>query len=130
MKSTCTLDTIHNRLEVCASGQWTMEDADDFHRQMLGVRQWADRNGEATVSILADLDGLVLHTAPIAERVAITVNEIRSIRRSKYALVVPSYLMRMQCRRLLNGIEHQIFDTREQAIEWLGWRMFIPRVAA
>ncbi|NML06048.1 hypothetical protein [Sphingomonas sp. G-3-2-10] len=98
-----------------------MSDADIFHRQMVDVREWADRHSSVSLSILSDLDGLVLHTAEIAERVAATVDEIRFLRREKYALVVPSYLMRMQCRRLLQGIEYQVFDSRELAMDWLGW---------
>jgi hypothetical protein len=126
MQCTLSLDKIRNRVEICASGQWSMADADDFHHQMSGVRAWADRHGPVSLSILSDLNGLILHTAEIADRVAVTVDEIRFLRRDKYALVVPSYLMRMQCRRLLRGIEHRIFATRDDALSWLGWRAFAP----
>lgn len=121
MQSTVSLDRFRNRVEIRANGQWSMSDAEIFHRQMVDVRQWADRHSSVSLSILSDLDGLVLHTAEIAERMAATVDEIRFLRRDKYALVVPSYLMRMQCRRLLQGIEHQVCDSREGAMDWLGW---------
>jgi hypothetical protein len=110
-----------NQLEIHARGQWTMADADAFHDAIVKVRRWSDQGGTPLLSVLADLDGLILHTAAVAERVAITVEHLRKIRMRGYALVIPSYLMRMQARRLLSGIPHQVFDTREQAERWLGW---------
>jgi hypothetical protein len=129
MQCSVALDKIRNRLEISASGQWCMADADGFHRQMAMVRHWADRQS-VSVSILSDLDGLILHTAEVAERVSETVEEIRLLRRKQYALVVPSCLTRMQCRRLLQGIEHSYFDTREDAMAWLGWSALAPAAAA
>jgi hypothetical protein len=121
MKCSVKIDRFRDRVVIQASGHWSMRDADDFHDQMALVRQRTDRNSAISLSILSDLDGLVLHTAEIADRVAKTVEEMRFIRISQYALVVPSYLMRMQCRRLLDGIPHTIFDTAEEARQWLGW---------
>lgn len=129
MQCSVYLDKERHRVEICANGQWDMADADHFHRQMTVVRQWTSRQDDVSVSILSDLDGLVLHTADVAERVARTVEEIRYIPRDKYALVIPSYLMRMQCRRLLAGIEHRVFETREEARAWLGWPALFPASA-
>lgn len=130
MQCSVALDKIRNRVEISASGQWRMHDADDFHHRMVGVRQWCARNRSVSVSILSDLDGLILHTADIAERVARTVEEMRFLPTTRYALVVPSVLTRMQCRRLLRGIEHSYFETRGEAIAWLGWDALAPAGAA
>jgi hypothetical protein len=107
-----------------------MTHADEFHDAMCRVVDWSESNPTERLEVLSNLDGLVLHTAEIADRVTRTVAIMKGIRIGKYALVVPSYLMRMQCRRLLDGIPHTIFDTQHDAMSWLGWTTATPRLSA
>lgn len=39
----------------------------------------------------------------------------------RYALLIPSVLLRLQVRRVLHGDRHQIFDTLGAALDWPAW---------
>jgi hypothetical protein len=120
MQNFVKIDRHRHRVVIRAQGQWTMADADQYYDDMQTVLAWATGK-KITFSLFADLDGLILHTAEVSKRIEESVLLMEAFPLDRYALYVPSYLMRMQCRRLLAGIDHTFFETKQDATQWLGW---------
>lgn len=120
MKNYVKIDRLRRRVFIRASGQWTIPDADVYYTDMAVVANWSHLNGEP-ISVFADLDGLVLHTPEVSARIEEAVALMRTFPLERYSLIVPSFLMRMQCRRLLAGIPHYFHESTEEAMSWLGW---------
>lgn len=114
------IDRIRRRVFIRAQGQWTIPQAELYHVDMQGVLSWARKTGEP-ISVFADLKGLVVHTADVAKRLESAVQIMADFPIRNYALIVPSHLMRMQCRRLLKNIPHVYFEDERTALSWLGW---------
>lgn len=120
MRSDVRVDQSLCRVMVRADGQWTLDLAERWYADIARIHDWTERTG-ARISILADLDGLVLHTQEVSRRMEQSILLMQQFRIERYALIVPSFLMRMQCRRLLAALPHSYFDTVDAAKRWLGW---------
>ena len=120
MENYVRIDHEHRRVAIRAQGQWTLDLADQWYDDMVRVRDWSQATGEP-ITILADLDGLILHTQEVSRRIEESVVIMRQFPIDRYILVVPSFLMRMQCRRLLDGIAHSFSDSVDEAKSLLGW---------
>jgi hypothetical protein len=116
------LDRRRARLLVLASGSWTMADADSFIAEFEEVVHWSDQTG-SRITYFCDATGLVIHPAPVAKRLETWTGMVAQLSIDRYALVVPSALMRMQCRRLVGSVSQRYFEDIGAAREWLGWEM-------
>jgi hypothetical protein len=121
MENYVEIDHAKRRVIIRAQGQWSMAQADRWYSDMAEVREWTRAIG-APITILSDLDGLVVHTQDISRRIEQSVVLMEEFPIERYALIVPSPLMRMQCRRLLANIRHTYFDETDAARTWLGWK--------
>jgi hypothetical protein len=120
MENFVKIDRLGRRVTIRAQGQWTLGQADAYFGEMAEVLHWSMQSGEP-ITIFADLDGLIVHPAEVARRLESAVDYMRQFPLKRYALIVPSVLMRMQCRRLLSGIDHSYFEDGIAAKRWLGW---------
>jgi hypothetical protein len=116
------IDPSEHRVLIRALGQWTPKEAIAYHLRMLDILQLTERTGRP-VTLLADLQGLCIHTADVARMLEDSVAVMARFPIKGYALVVPSYLMRMQARRLLAvlGCRYEFSETLADARGWLGW---------
>jgi hypothetical protein len=122
MRNYVAIDPSEHRVLIRAQGQWTRNEAIAYHARMLDILELTERTGRP-ISILADLDGLCIHTAEVARMLEDSVAVMARFPIRGYALVVPSYLMRMQARRLLAvlGCRYEFSETLTDARVWLGW---------
>lgn len=121
MENYVEIDHAKGRLIIRAQGQWTMAQADRWYADMVEVRDWTRAIG-APITILADLEGLIVHPQDVSRRIEESVLLMEEFPIDRYALIVPSILMRMQCRRLLANVPHTYFDEKDSARQWLGWK--------
>ncbi|MDO6416701.1 hypothetical protein Q4F19_20115 [Sphingomonas sp. BIUV-7] len=120
MQNYVKVDRKLRRVIIRGQGQWTPHQADQWYSDIAAIHAWT-RESTAPITIFSNLTGLVLHTQEISRRVEESVVLMRDLPIARYALIVPSFLMRMQCRRLLMDIPHTNFDDVEVARQWLGW---------
>lgn len=128
MKHHLHLDRSKKRVVVLATGSWEMADADSFIARFQEVVDWSDWTG-SRITYFCDANGLVIHPAPVAKRLEAWTGMLGRLSIERYALIVPSALMRMQCRRLVGSVPQMYFDDPAAALEWLGWESSY-RVAA
>jgi hypothetical protein len=120
MKHHVEIDRKLRRVCFRAEGQWTLTQAEKWYSDMVEIRDWACETGQP-ITVFADLDGLVLHTQDVSRRIEESVLVMEAFPIERYALIVPSFLMRMQCRRLLSNVPHTYFEQEDAAKRWLGW---------
>jgi hypothetical protein len=120
VKNLVHLDEKRRRLVVRAHGQWTTMEASWFRHEIEAARDWS-RSRQTSISIFSDLSGLKVHTADVAVEIELAVSALHCIRVDRHALVVPSFLKRMQCRRLLAGTSYDYADEEAEAFRRLDW---------
>jgi hypothetical protein len=122
MSNYVAIDPSEHRVLIRATGQWTPADAIAYHGRMLDILALTERT-RRPITILADMQGLCIHTADVARILEDSVAVMARFPIGGYALVVPSYLMRMQARRLLAalGCRYELSENLTAARVWLGW---------
>jgi hypothetical protein len=120
MENYTEIDRKLRRVDIRAQGQWTLAQAEKWYSDMHEIREWSCESG-LPITLFADLEGLVLHTQDVSRRIEESVLLMEKFPIERYALIVPSFLMRMQCRRLLSNVPHTYFDDADAAKKWLGW---------
>jgi hypothetical protein len=120
MENYVEIDRALRRVCIRAQGQWSLAQAEKWYSDMIEIRDWSHASGQP-ITIFADLNGLVLHTQDVSRRIEDSVLVMQEFPIERYALIVPSFLMRMQCRRLLSKVSHTYFDDADAAKRWLGW---------
>lgn len=113
------------RMYCRASGVWDVALARRFSADMQDLRNWAAKT-DIPLHILSDLTGLPIHSQEVAPIVGEGANLIRHVRVERYAMIVPSALMRMQVRRIDPFPQRRFFDDARSAAQWLGWQDFVP----
>ncbi|WBO23566.1 hypothetical protein [Sphingomonas abietis] len=94
-------------------------------KDMTHVREWA-LGSDAPIAILSDLSGLSVHAQEISAIVGGGANQLRDLPLHRYAMIVPSFLMRMQVRRIDPFPQRRLFQSVPGALDWLDWADLIP----
>lgn len=110
------------RMVFTCEGLWSASEADAFCAE-LRTQMTAARCAGRPIRMLAVLDGYQLPCPSAAEATDRAVDLLQSRLIERYALVTQSALVRLRIRRLLDGVNYQIFNTREEAAAWLEWPM-------
>lgn len=122
------LDRTRRRMHFQGSGIWDVEIAHRFASDMKGVRLWAI--GLSTpFSVLSDLSGLSVHSQEVGAIVGDGANHLSGLPLDRYAMIVPSFLMRMQVRRIDPFPQRRLFQSVSEALDWLEWEEFTPRAS-
>lgn len=131
MDNYVAIDPVTHRVLIRAEGQWTRDESLAYHRRMLDVLAMIERTGEP-ITILADMRGLHIHTAEVARMLEESMAVMARFRVTRHALVIPSFLMRMQARRMVSGLgwPFQFFNDLADARTWLCWERDYSLVAA
>jgi hypothetical protein len=108
------------RILIVGRDFWDVPEALRFHEAMRDRLDSANQLGRP-FRMLADLSGHVLQDSRVSEINGQTAELVRASAVERYALIVPSALLRLQTRRLMQGITFSLFETHAEAAEWLDW---------
>lgn len=114
------VDRDRQRVIMKAEGFWTLAEAEANYADMQRLVTWST-SIKGKITLLEDLETLAVHSSAVSNIIENIVELMKKLPIDRYALIVKSELMRMQCRRLLAGIEHKFFDDAISAYRWLGW---------
>lgn len=122
MNNFVAIDPSTHRVFIRAQGQWTRDEATAYHRGMLDTLALIERT-KRPITILADMSGLCIHTAEVAGMLEESIAVMARFQVTRHALVIPSFLMRMQARRMISGLgwPFQFFNEIPEARTWLVW---------
>jgi hypothetical protein len=109
-----------SRILIIGRGIWDVSEAYRFRDAVRAALAQCMREGRA-VRVLSDLSGHHVQCSRVSEVNGETAEIIKRASIDRYALVVPVALVRLQARRLLTGIDFQIFETIELAANYLEW---------
>ncbi|MEM1053670.1 MAG: STAS/SEC14 domain-containing protein [Pseudomonadota bacterium] len=110
-------------LHFAISGFWTCEAMQAFLHELRAAARpfWHSRT---RFSALGDLRGFVPQDRATAEAIRESLLLAQKNGMERFAVVADSSLVKMQYRRITNGIEAEFFDTPSAAETWL--RSFRP----
>lgn len=113
-----TADVERNEVHFAASGLWDMPTMVEFQRELLAkAKPLIER--QAKILSLGDLRGLVTQTREVAEAMRVVIVESAKLGTVKTAIVSDNLLAKMQYKRLNEGINVEIFESKADAISWL-----------
>jgi len=101
-------------------GFWDVPCACAFRDELEAVLRAGTALGRP-LRMLADLSEHAIQDSRVSDVNAQAAHWIQQAPVERYALVIHSALLRLQARRLLNGIAFEVFDSVDPAAQWLGW---------
>jgi hypothetical protein len=113
-----TVDLDHRELHFAIGGFWTLEAMQDFLRHLAGAAKPFLSTG-TKFSALGDLRGLVTQNRETAEAIRQSLLEGQRNGMTRFAMVTESSLVKLQYRRITDGVAAEFFDNPDAARKWL-----------
>ncbi|MEE4199962.1 hypothetical protein [Erythrobacter sp.] len=115
---TIKADTAHSELYFAIGGFWTRETMDGFLKELTGAARPFFKAGEP-FNALGDLSAFLPQDRETADAIRQSLMLGRQNGLKRFAVVSTSPLVRMQYRRLTDGLDVAFFDDVEGARNWL-----------
>lgn len=107
------------RLLIVGRSFWDVPEAERFYEDVrVALLRWGPSR---PLRIYADLTEHELQDSGVSEVNARTAALLRAAPIDHYALMIPHALLRLQARRLLEGVDYRIFGSQAEAAGWLDW---------
>ena len=113
-----SVDTAHAELHFAVSGLWTQETMQHFLKELLEAVKPFLRDHKPFAA-LGDLTDFVPQDRETAQVIRDSVLAGRDNGLTRFAVVSSAPLVRMQYRRITEGVEVEFFDTPADARRWL-----------
>ena len=111
-------DLTHGEVHYSVGGLWDMPTMIEFQRDLLAKSKPLLEAGRK-IHALGEMSKFVTQTREISEAMRMVVTESAKLGTVKTAIVGGSNLMKMQYKRLNDGINCEFFDRKSDAIAWL-----------
>ncbi|EAQ30631.1 hypothetical protein NAP1_07625 [Erythrobacter sp. NAP1] len=111
-------DLDRREVHFSAAGFWDQNTLAEFSRELLEKAKPFYSQGRK-MYVLGDLTGFVTQTREIAEGIRLVVSESARLGVVRTAIVTDSQLAAMQYKRINDGINLEIFETKADALDWL-----------
>lgn len=115
---TIRIDRNHAVLHFAISGLWTKASMQEFLAEMREKAKPFLRE-RTPFSALGDLTDFVPQDRETAQAIRDSLLAARDFGLARFAVVSSAPLVRMQYRRITDGVEVEFFDTPEEARRWL-----------
>ncbi|AOL23131.1 SpoIIAA-like [Erythrobacter litoralis] len=113
-----SVDRHHAELHFAISGLWAKASMQDFLDELLGKAKPFLRD-RAPFSALGDLRDFVPQDRETAQVIRDSILAGRDNGLTRFAVVSSAPLVRMQYRRIADGVEVNFFDAPDEARRWL-----------
>ncbi|MEE4204706.1 MAG: STAS/SEC14 domain-containing protein [Erythrobacter sp.] len=113
-----SVDRHHAELHFAISGLWTAEKMQEFLAEMREKAKPFLRE-RTPYSALGDLRDFVPQDRQTAQAIRDSLLAARDYGLTRFAVVSSAPLVRMQYRRIADGVEVEFFDTPDDARRWL-----------
>lgn len=112
------VDLERGEVHYCVSGLWDMATMMKFQSDLL-TRSKPLIDAGRNIHALGEMDDFVTQTREISDAMRLVITESAKLGVVKTAIVGGSMLMKMQYKRLNDGINYEFFDSKSDAFAWL-----------